>query len=60
MRFREFATIKPIKPMTPDQFRIHTKGKQVDAAKRALKAEKDAQRLAKEHEQARKARQPKR
>ena len=60
MRFYEFKMIRTIKPMSPAQARIDAKKKQVDAAKRALKTERDAQRLAKEHEQARKARQPKR
>jgi hypothetical protein len=59
MRFIEFA-IKPIKPLNPAQARVAAKQKQVDAAKQALKIEKDAQRMANDREQARKALQSKR
>jgi hypothetical protein len=59
MRFVEFA-IKPIKPLNPAQARVAALKRQVDQSKTALKREQDAQRMAKEHEQARKAQQPKR
>ena len=51
MRFVEFSTLKPIKPMTPAQHRIYAKKQQVDHAKDALKREKDAQKRQKEQEQ---------
>lgn len=60
MRFFEFATIKPIKPMTLAQARVANLKRQVDQSKDALKREKDAQRQAREREQARKALQTKR
>jgi len=43
MRFFEFSTLKPIKPMTPAQHRVYAKKRQVDQAKDALKRERDFQ-----------------
>lgn len=57
MRFYEFATIKPIKPLTLPQARIANLKRQVDRSKDALKREKDTQRQAREREHARKAQQ---
>lgn len=59
MRFVEFA-IKPIKPLSPAEARVAALKRQVDQSKNALKRERDAQRMAKDREQARKALQPKR
>ena len=50
MRFREFATIKPIKPMSPAQARIASGKKRVDQAKQALKTERDYQKQQHERE----------
>lgn len=47
------ATIKPIKPLTPQQSRIDTLKKQKDVASNNLKAERDRQRLAKAQQQIR-------
>lgn len=43
MRFYEFSTVKPIKPMPPAQLRIATKKRQVDQARDALKREREFQ-----------------
>ncbi len=59
MQFVEFS-IKPIKPLNPAQARVAALKRQVDQSKNALKRERDAQRMAKDREQARKALQPKR
>ena len=57
MRFYEFATIKPTKPMNPAQARIAALKRNVDMSKSALKREKDVQRMAREREAQRKAQQ---
>lgn len=57
MRFYEFATIKPTKPLNPAQARIAALKRNVDMSKSALKREKDAQRMAREREAQRKAQQ---
>lgn len=54
MRFYEFSTLKPIKPLTPAQYAIAARKRQVDHAKDALKREKDAQKRKQEHEADRK------
>jgi len=51
MRFFEFASIKPIKPQTPAQYRITARKRQIDQAKDALKREKDAQKRRRDLEQ---------
>ena len=50
MRFCEFSSIKPIKPLNPAQYAIASKKRQVDQAKDALKRETDAQKRKKEQE----------
>lgn len=55
MRFYEFSTLKPIKPMTPAQYAIAAKKRQVDQAKEALRREKDAQKRHRELERQRQA-----
>lgn len=55
MRFYEFSTIKPIKPMSPEQYAIAAKKRQVDQAKDALRREKDAQKRHRELEKQRQA-----
>lgn len=50
MRFFEFSSLKPIKPMNPAQYALATKKRQVDQAKDALKREKDAQKRKRELE----------
>lgn len=57
MRFFEFATIKPTKPMNPAQARIAALKRNVEQGKAALKREKDMQRMAREREAQRKAQQ---
>lgn len=47
------ATIKPIKPLTPQQSRIDTLKRQKDLASKNLKAERDRQRIAKAQQQIR-------
>ncbi len=47
------ATIKPIKPLTPQQSRIDTLKRQKDLASKNLKAERDRQRVAKAQQQIR-------
>ncbi len=53
MRFFEFArsTLKPIKPLTPAQYAIAARKRNVDQAKDALKREKEAQKRKRELEQ---------
>jgi hypothetical protein len=54
MRFCEFAhtpTIKPVKPMNPQQARIASLKRNVDNAKQAYKAEKNRQTVAKAQQQ---------
>lgn len=43
MKIAEITTVKPIKPLTPDQARIDGLKKQKDAAAQRLKAERDRQ-----------------
>lgn len=47
MRYHEFAetTIKPIKPLTPDQARIQSMKNQVKNTQKAIKAEKARQKI---------------
>jgi len=47
MRFHEFseATIKPQKPLTPDQARIQGMKNQVKKTQKAIKAEKARQKI---------------
>ncbi len=47
------ATIKPIKPLTPQQSRIYSLKKVKDSAAKNLKAERDRQRIAKAQQQIR-------
>lgn len=57
MRIHEITTIKPIKPLNPEQARIAELKRQIDQGKERLKREKETQRLAREREAQRKARQ---
>lgn len=57
MRFYEFATIKPTKPLNPAQARIAALKRNVEQGKAALRREKDVQRIASEREAQRKAQQ---
>lgn len=43
MKIAEITTVKPVKPLTPDQARIDSLKKQKDAAAQRLKAERDRQ-----------------
>ena len=43
MKIAEITTVKPIKPLTPDQAKIDSLKKQKDAAAQRLKAERDRQ-----------------
>lgn len=47
MRYYEFAetTIKPIKPLSPDQARIQSMKNQVKNTQKAIKAEKARQKI---------------
>lgn len=47
MLVKEVATIKPIKPLTPEKARINALKTQKDNASKALKAERDRQKIAK-------------
>jgi hypothetical protein len=58
MLIKEFATIKPIKPLTPQQQRIDTLKQQVKRSQEAVKAERQRQKVAKAQAQLVKARQP--
>ena len=55
MRLSEIATIKAIKPLTPQQARIAALKKQKDNASAALKRERDRQTIAKAQQQIAKA-----
>ncbi len=44
MKFIEFSTNKPKKPLTPAQARIASLKRQVDLARQSLKRERDLQR----------------
>ena len=60
MRFYEFnstPTIKPIKPLNPQQARIASLKRNADNAKQAYKAERDRQKIAKAQQQIFKATQ---
>lgn len=48
MRIYEIQTIKPVKPLTPQQSRIASLKRNADSAKKQLKLEKDRQ----QHQQA--------
>lgn len=43
MKIAEITTVKPIKPLTPDQAKIDSLKKQKDVAAQRLKAERDRQ-----------------
>jgi hypothetical protein len=58
MLIKEVATIKPIKPLTPQQQRIDTLKQQVKRSQEAVKAERQRQKVAKAQAQLAKARQP--
>ena len=45
MLIKEVETIKPIKPLTPQQARIKSLQAQKDVASKALKAERDRQKI---------------
>ena len=57
MRFFEFSTVKPTKPLNPEQARIAALKRNVEQGKAALKREKDVQRMQKDREAQRKAQQ---
>ena len=57
MRFYEFKTIKPIKPLTPAQARINALIQQQKKAKTALSAERERQQQAKANNRLQKAQQ---
>jgi len=58
MLVKEVATIKPIKPLTPQQQRLNTLKQQVKRSQDAVKAERQRQQVAKAQAQLAKARQP--
>jgi hypothetical protein len=58
MLIKEVATIKPIKPLTPQQQRIDTLKQQVKRSQEAVKAERQRQRVAKAQAQLVKAKVP--
>ena len=51
MLIKEVTTIKPIKPLTPQQQRIDTLKQQVKRSQEAVKAERQRQRVAKAQSQ---------
>ena len=55
MRFFEFSTIKPTKPLSPAEARVAALKRNVEQGKAALKREKDVQRMQKDREAQRKA-----
>ena len=57
MLIKEVTTIKPIRPLTPQQQRINTLKQQVKRSQDAVKAERQRQRVAKAQAQLVKARQ---
>ena len=57
MLIKEVTTIKPIKPLTPQQQRINTLKQQVKRSQEAVKAERQRQRVAKAQSQLVKAHQ---
>jgi hypothetical protein len=58
MLINEVITIKPIKPLTPQQQRIDTLKQQVKRSQEAVKAERQRQRVAKAQAQLVKAKIP--
>jgi len=58
MLVKEVATIKPRKPLTPQQQRINTLKQQVKRSQEAVKAERQRQRVAKAQAQLTNARRP--
>lgn len=57
MLVKEIATIKPMRPLTPQQQRIDTLKQQVKRSQEAVKAERQRQRVAKAQSQLVKAHQ---
>jgi hypothetical protein len=57
MLIKEVTTIKPTKPLTPQQQRIDTLKQQVKRSQEAVKAERQRQRVAKAQSQLVKAHQ---
>jgi hypothetical protein len=55
MRIREIATIKPIKPLNPQQARIAALKKQKELVTKQIKAERDRQAIVKAQQQIAKA-----
>ena len=51
MRFYEIQTIKPVKPLNPQQARIASLKRNADNAKQAYKVEKDRQKVANAQQQ---------
>lgn len=51
MRFYEFQTIKPLKPMNPQQYRLYILKRNKEIANKAYKVEKDRQKIAKAQQQ---------
>jgi len=58
MLIKEVTTIKPIKPLTPQQQRIDTLTQQVKRSQEAVKVERQRQRVAKAQSQLAKAKLP--
>jgi hypothetical protein len=58
MLVKEVTTIKPAKPLTPQQQRIDTLKQQVKRSQEAVKAERQRQRVAKAQSQLAKAKIP--
>ena len=56
MLIKEVETIKPIKPLTPEQQRINTLKQQVKRSQDAVKSERQRQRVAKAQQQLQKTR----
>ncbi len=54
MRFYEFKTIKPNKPLTPAQARVNSLKQTVENVRKQLQAERERQRRQRETERARK------
>ena len=58
MLVKEVTTIKPIRPLTPQQQRIDTLKQQVKRSQEAVKAERQRQQVAKAQAQLAKAKMP--
>ena len=58
MLVKEVTTIKPTRPLTPQQQRIDTLKQQVKRSQEAVKAERQRQQVAKAQAQLAKARKP--